>query len=110
MHVFWEGEGGDSLFFILIKFLLGDVFSISLTTLGPSNYYSGPSELGAGYLKDRRSHFDSKELGSTPGVKLYLMGNLSKTHNVTEIPKGLGRRNAPIKDKNQETPNKLCKA
>ena len=38
------------------------------------------------------------------------MGNLSKTHNVTEIPKGLGRRNAPIKDKNQETPNKLCKA
>ena len=59
--------------------------------------------MGAGYLKDRRSHFDCKELGSTPGVKFDLMGNLSKTHNITEIPKGSGRRNAHIKDKEKRT-------
>ena len=57
--------------------------------------------MGAGYLEDRRSHFDCKELGSTPGVKFYLMGNLSKPHNITEIEKGLGRRNAAIKEKDK---------
>ena len=97
-------RAGDSLFFILIKFLLGDVFSIycgGLTTLRPSNYFKGLSELGPGYLKDRRSHFDCKELGRTPGVKFDLMGNLSKTHNITEIPQGSGRRNAHIKNKDK---------